>query len=140
MLGLLDLLHAFVEFHRFRHRSRSRVTDVVLGETARFFDEHKRRDSEIRMCASREGEKRNSDDGGGGRLNASLTRSLSGCCCVSALSQSVLPHQGLGVANVPRTLGAGWPSGVLCIYCSFRRGYADCRIAMHTKRKIKGYC
>ena len=35
MLGLHDLLHAFVVLHRIRYRCRSRVTDVVIVETAR---------------------------------------------------------------------------------------------------------
>ena len=35
MSGLLDRFHAFVEFQRLRQHFRSRVTDVVLGETAR---------------------------------------------------------------------------------------------------------
>ena len=35
MLGLLDLFHGTVVFHRFRNRCRSRGTDVVLLETAR---------------------------------------------------------------------------------------------------------
>ena len=34
MLGLLDRFHAFVVFQRFRDRCRSRVIDVVAGETA----------------------------------------------------------------------------------------------------------
>ena len=35
MLSLPDIFHAFVVLHRFRHRGRSRVTDVVVAETAR---------------------------------------------------------------------------------------------------------
>ena len=35
MLGLLDRLHAFVLFQRFRNRSHSRVTDKAAAETAR---------------------------------------------------------------------------------------------------------
>ena len=40
MLGLLNVCHAFVVFHRFRQRCRSRVTDVVFVETARIANEH----------------------------------------------------------------------------------------------------
>ena len=45
MSGLLDRFHAFVEFQRLRHHFRSRVTDVVLGETARIGMNTNERDS-----------------------------------------------------------------------------------------------
>lgn len=35
MLGLQDVCHAFVALQHFRQRCRSRVTDVVVAETAR---------------------------------------------------------------------------------------------------------
>ena len=44
MRGLPDVCHAFVVFHRFRQRGRSRVTDVVADDTARI-NEHKKKGS-----------------------------------------------------------------------------------------------
>ena len=60
MLGLLDLLHAFVLLQRFRNRIRPRVTDVVAVETARIAMNTQKKVQGIvldqkRMCASREG-------------------------------------------------------------------------------------
>ena len=72
MLGLPDQFHAFVVLHRFRQRCRSRVTDVVVAETARIAINTKRQvqgivlDQKERMCATREerkGKKKNSGDG-----------------------------------------------------------------------------
>ena len=55
MLGLLDLFHAFVVLHRVRQRGRSRVTDVVLAETARIaMNTQSSRDSVKEKCAHRE--------------------------------------------------------------------------------------
>ena len=60
MLGLLDLLHGAVVLHRFRQRCRSRVTDVVVVETARIANEHQKERcqgivlDQTRGCAQRE--------------------------------------------------------------------------------------
>ena len=126
MLGLPDRFHAFVVFQRFRQRCRSRVTDVVVAESARIANEHKREGSRIvldpkRGCnkeRGREEEKgkvvvgreRGRDD-----LNAWLTGSLSRFCCASAL---------------PQTLSL---QGHRC--CS-RRDCTDCN--EHTNRKVQG--
>ena len=97
MLGLLDPCHAFVVFYRFRQRGRSRVTDVVAGETARnAMNTQKERFKGIELdqkrgCA-RIGEREREEkeewrwkEGGRDGLNAWLTRSFSRFCCVSAL-------------------------------------------------------
>ena len=64
MLGLLDEFHAFVVLQRFRQRCRSRVTDVVLEETARIAMNTNRKvqgivlDQKERMCAGERGKGR----------------------------------------------------------------------------------
>ena len=84
-LGLLDRFHGTTLFHRFCDRSRSRVTDVVVGETARIaMNTHKRKVQGIvsdqkRGCAHRggKGKEKNSRDG---NVNVWLTRSLPRFC------------------------------------------------------------
>ena len=62
MLGLLDLFHAFVVLQRFRHSCRTRVTDVVVGKTARIAMNTQNRKvqgivlDQMRGCAQRERE------------------------------------------------------------------------------------
>ena len=84
MLGLLNVCHAFVVFHRFRQRCRSRVTDGVAVVTARIYEHTKRKVQGIvldqkRGCAQRGREREEKKNGGDGRkggrddLNAWLT-------------------------------------------------------------------